>query len=574
MKPILAFYGIPDRYPGERPAYVHDHNLTVWCDGRVQTHLHLERLTRRKMDNRLPEYLESVLDDLGLKEFDLVSVNSFVGDHLTSQGGRLRIRPDGNMQIDNLNPATAWFQSEKWAGHAPTAAVVSHELAHIYSCVPFFGPFREKSLLVHFDGGASVGNFSAWHYRNGRAHLLEVHWELNHLSKLFNDNALSFALMKARPGDHGSVPGKLMGYAAMETSSGKMEQWLIRHDYFRNIWDDHKPFYRAALRDWNWNGHLSEINDPFLMQVAAGLQSIFQQEILEKLYTLQRQTGSKYLYYTGGCALNICTNQKLVQSGRFERVFIPPCCNDSGLSLGAAALLAQSKSDSIHPHSPYLNNYQLSPIPTQFDAATIQKTAEIIAISGVIGVCNGPGEVGPRALGNRSLLARADSRSLSQHVSQVCKQREWFRPVAPVMLRRNAELFVGGPVDRLTDYMLLDYPILPQYTAELEGVVHQNGTARIQTLSDRSQNPFLYDLLEYLEQQCGIRGLINTSFNRRGEPIVHTTDDARTAAVAMKLNGLILNGQLWTGNQFTSTRTHIPSTTKTNPSSAGASSMR
>ena len=548
MKPVLALYGIPDRYRNKYPAYVHDHNLTLWCDGRVERYVHLERLTRRKMDNRLPERLEAILDEWQLREFDLVSVNSFVGDQMITHGGRLRVGPASSRRVDRVNPGRAWCQTSAWEGYAPVAATVSHELAHVYSCIPFFGPFRENSLLVHFDGGASCGNFSAWLYCNGRAELLECHWELSHLSKLFNDNALSFALMQSRPGEHGSVPGKLMGYAAMGTPNPDLEDWLMSHDYFRDIWHNQSRFSDRARTDWNWKGDLSQNDDAFLMDIAACFQAIFQRGITQKIEGLRKQTGAEFLYYTGGCALNIRTNTQLVDKGEFRRVFIPPCCNDAGLSLGAAAAYASDTTGDLH--SPYLNGYGLS---RTFDYSTedIRCAASMLVKGKIIGVCNGYGEAGPRALGNRSVLARADSRSLAQNLSRNRKGREWFRPVAPVMLERNALKYTGYPkIDALADFMLLDFPILPAYQNELAGVVHQNGTARIQTIRTRNQNPYLFDLLTHLDEKYQLGALINTSFNRRGEPIVHTPADASAAATSMALDGLVINGTLWTGPKY------------------------
>jgi len=545
-KPILAIYGIQDRYTHQYPAYTHDHNLTLMVDGKVERYIHLERYTGRKNDNRLHMFIESLItEELGLKEaFDLISVNSFVGSGFISKTGRLRVESvEKPIVKSHAQKASGWFQSTPWEGFAPNSQIVSHELAHVFSCLPFFGEFKENSLLVHFDGGASQGNFSAFHYKNGKIKVLECHWELSHLSKIFNDNALSFALMQAKPGEHCSVPGKLMGYAAMGTANEDLMQWLVTNNYFKDCWDDFTPFYKAA-KTFNWNGNLKNNEDTFLMDIAASLQAIFQKTILQKLQDLQKQTKADFLYYTGGCALNIGTNSKIIANQNFKEVFIPPACNDSGLSLGAAALVNWTNKQAIQQHSPYLNFKSAYAAPIIANE-TIVEVAQRIMNGEIIGLFNGNGEVGPRALGNRSIIARADSKIIAQKVSVECKGREWFRPVAPVMLERNAKRVTGQTnIHHLSRYMLLDFQILPKYQEQLSGVVHANGSARIQTLFNRTVNPFLYDLLDYLDKEYGQIALINTSFNQRGMPIVQAIPDAKKAAKAMQLDSLIINGEL------------------------------
>lgn len=545
MKPILAIYGIQDRYSHKFPGYTHDHNLSLLANGKIEKYLHLERYTRRKNDNRLPEFIEEILDNhLNLeKEFEFVSVNSFVGNSFISKTGRLRIEPNEPIIVNNKSQgAKGWFQKDPWKGFEPTCHIISHELAHIFSCLPFFGDFKENSLLIHFDGGASLGNFSAFHFVNNQLSLIESHWELSHLSKFYNDNALSFALMKAKPGEHCSVPGKLMGYAAMGNTSLEIENWLESNSYFKDIWDDHSSFNKAA-KYFDWNGKIEDNEDQFLMDVAAGLQSIFQTGIISKIKELKEKTNANYLYYSGGCALNISTNSQIVNNQLFKNVFIPPACNDSGLSLGAASFVNWKNGEKTKTIAPFLNlgSYDYKIVYTDID---IKLIADKIMEGEIIGICNGKPEIGPRALGNRSIIARADKKSLAEKVSIHCKGREWFRPVAPIMLERNTRKVTGNSdIHHLSKYMLLDFKVEKQFSKQLEGVIHKNETSRIQTIFSRAENPFIFDLLNYLEKTYGILALINTSFNKRGEPIVNTIQEAIESAKSMNLDAVVINGK-------------------------------
>jgi carbamoyltransferase len=380
-------------------------------------------------------------------------------------------------------------------------------------------------------------------YKNGELKNVEFHWKYKYLSSFFNANALVFGIISAKYNQQNSVPGKMMGLASFGKYSEEMEKWLIENNYFSDYWGKKGGFYAKAKEKYGWCKNQLSTEDPFLQDIAATLQQIFIRELLKALSQLQEKTKTQYLYYTGGSALNIVANKAIVDAGIFSDVFIPPCTEDSGLSLGAAAFLEWQKHGNVDVHSPYLNNWQLRE-ETIIDDKEIDFIAQQIVAGKVLGVCNGYGEIGPRALGNRSIIARADSKELAQKVSMIHKGREWYRPVAPVMLEENAQYFTGeNNIHHLCDYMLLDLPIHPDKTKEIEGVVHVDGTARIQIIRNKQQNPFMFALLTRLNEKYGIKALINTSFNKRGEPIVHTAENAIHSAKNMKLDGVVINGK-------------------------------
>ncbi len=537
--PTLGIYSVPDRGEYKWPGFTHDHSLCLMENGKIVTYLHLERYSRRKYDNRLHLYLDELAPRLELPErFDVVSVNSFVGTAFLS--------PTGRYWFDSATPTRPVVGLRAgmghWNGQQAYFHGIDHELAHVFSVTPFFPDIHENSLFVHFDGGATHGNFSAYLYRNGKLNKLECHWELSRLSKWFNDNALTFKMLGAEPGEHCSVPGKLMGYAAFGTPDDEIAQWLVENDYFRDIWTDPSPFFHSARRRFGFAATDLDLRDAFVQNVAATFQWMFENEATKKILELQAKTGAEYLYYAGGCALNIVTNTKIVESGAFRDVFIPPCCNDSGLSVGAAAFVEWQKHGKLYEHGPYLNNF--GTMECAVEPETVQAAAETIMAGGIVGVCNGAGEAGPRALGNRSLLARADDPRLAYKISVECKKREWYRPVAPVVLSKNAERFTDTPVKHsLARFMLLDYWVPEEKREGITGAVHVNGTARMQTFQSRDENPFVFELLSLLETQ-GVYALINTSFNAAGEPIVHTSEQALASQRSMRLDGLVLN-QKW-----------------------------
>ncbi|NOQ24732.1 MAG: hypothetical protein GQ564_05150 [Bacteroidales bacterium] len=542
-KPTLAIYGIKDIKNSGYPVFVHDHNVSLFKNSKLNRHVQLERITRRKYDNSIEKQIHDLLKNEKLinQDFDIVFIDNVIGRAFISADGGIRFEGPLNKElIVGLEKGRCW-----WYGKETEAYVLNHELAHIYSCLPFFGNFKENSLLVHFDGGASMSNFSAWTYKNSSLSKIEYHWDLKYLSSLFNANALAFAIIGAKEFDQHSVPGKLMGFASFGEYSIELEIWLIENDFFQNIWGKKSMFFEKVKKDWNIDLNSFDLHNSFLQNIAATFQYVFQRDFLEKIKTLKTITSTDYLYLTGGSALNILVNTEIINSNLFNDVFIPPCTNDSGLSIGAGAFVEHLKHGKIELHDPYLNNWNLSNCEVAYDDKDIKEVAKQLIDGKVIGVCNGFGESGPRALGNRSILALANSKQLAKKVSEEHKKREWYRPVAPIMLEKNAKYFTGlNEIHHLSKYMLLDFTINEDKRKEIEGVVHVDGTSRIQTIFKRSDNPFIFDLLEILDKEFKIKALINTSFNIKGEPIVHTVSDAERSALNMRLDGVVLNGKL------------------------------
>lgn len=539
----LGFYGIKDIPFGGKTGVIHDHNLAVFEGGVLRDYLHLERVTGSKYDATLEKHVEDLVRRLKLTGGDhpaICSVDHELGKAFISSGGRIRLESlCYSDSLEGLQPAKAF-----WFGEQLRACTISHELAHIYSCLPFFGDFKEEALLVHYDGGASLSSFSAWICRDGRPRLLTHHNHLRKLTSLFNANALMFALTGTPPTAQHSVPGKLMGLAAYGRYSAELEKWLDSNGYFADIWKSTRPFLEKLKSDWDVGLPAIDNRNKMLQDIAATAHNVFLRESLREIVRHAPGT-SGTLYFTGGCALSIKLNSMLLALDQFDEVLIPPCTSDSGLSIGAGAAMAMQQGYSIQTAGPYLNNYGVNVLQSGPDPEIIREIAARLSNGAIIGICNGPGEVGPRALGNRSILCRADSPELARKVSMECKGREWYRPLAPVMLAPQATRATGIPdFPASAAFMLFDFAVLEEFRPNLIGAVHADGTARIQVISQRSQNPFLHDLLMYLHREHDIQALINTSFNEGGKPMVQTGNDAKRAARALQLDGLVIDGKL------------------------------
>lgn len=528
----VGLYGIADESARDRPAVTHDHSLAVMRDGRVLDVTPLERVTRRKHDNRLGLHIAALLSahsECGPVRF--VSVNSFAGDQLASADGLFQIAPRAPVAI-SAAPVPAHVRWGRRSGADDVEGwVLCHEFAHLGSVLPFVGRFEAKSLLVHIDGGASASACSAWWWDGNEARLVEASWDLLKVPlNNFNVGPLGRLALGLGPDDHLAMPGKLMGLAGCGHVDTRLRSWLAEHRFFLGRDDDEVRTVLLA----RFGGSVPWAD------LAATIQFDFEDRIKAQILTWQRRTGARTLYYAGGAALNIPTNAALECSGRFDAVHVPPCANDTGLALGAAAWIEYRERGHVERHDAFLVNADLRE-PT-LDA--LDEIAARLASGAVLGVCHGRAEVGPRALGHRSIMARPDDVSLRRRVSEHIKRREPYRPVAPVLLPALALRAFGADVARsqLAPYMLGAWPLRADWVQHFRGVVHDDGSLRAQVVGPA--DTFLTGLLQRLWLSHGVAGLINTSFNGPGEPLVHTRADALACAARLGLDGVVIEGRL------------------------------
>jgi len=546
----VGLYGIPDTTTGQGPTFTHDHGIALMRDGRVVTVIELERSTGVKHDNRLPAFLLELLGPW-LRPGEPVrfaSANSFAGDTFFSSDGNLRIEPE---RAPGVEPAAVparcrWFPDGRTPRRAE-AWVVPHELAHIASALPFVGTLAPGTLLIHIDGGASHSACSFWLWDGRALSLLHHAWgDLKDVVNNFNASPLAGAILGEPPAAHLAMPGKLMGYAAWGRPDPDLGAWLRERRWFLGFRGDRAALLRelSERRGEPMTGF--SLRDPWLMTVAACLQQAFEDDVVEAISNFARRTGARHLIYAGGAALNIPTNRRLLESGLFDRMHIPPPASDAGLALGAAAWIEFAERGALKPCGPFLNRFDLDGLEAE-PSVDVEPVADLVAAGRVVGLCLGAGEAGPRALGHRSLIARADDPTLRARVSEQLKRREWYRPLAP-MLHADAAREVLGPLAAEADisrFMLGAWEVRAPWRGAFAGVLHADGTVRPQVV--REEDPELAwqaRLLRCLREKHGLMGVINTSFNVRGQPIVQRREEARAAARTMGLDALVLPDRL------------------------------
>jgi len=300
-------------------------------------------------------------------------------------------------------------------------------------------------------------------------------------------------------------------------------------------------------------------HEPFTQHhfnLAHSLQLVLEETVLELTNWLQKTTKMDNLCLAGGVALNCVLNAKIRDQGYFKKIWVQPAAGDSGTALGAAQYIDLQERKATHrnfvmEHAYWGPNYSDQeitsflkwakvPFKKMDDIATT--TADLLADNKIIGWFQGRMEFGPRALGARSILASPIDPGMQKKLNEV-KDREDFRPVAPVVLEEDApEWFIGA---KKSPFMLFVHQVAEDKATQIPAVKHIDGTARIQTVN-QAQHPLYYQLLKAFKAKTGVPILVNTSFNTLGKPIVCSPRDAVECFWSSPFDALIIGSYLIT----------------------------
>jgi carbamoyltransferase len=287
------------------------------------------------------------------------------------------------------------------------------------------------------------------------------------------------------------------------------------------------------------------------MDIAFGLQRVFEKYYMHLLHALHKKVPTERISMAGGCALNSVANGKLLLETPFRETCIQPAAGDDGLALGAALYVSNSILKEgrrwVMKNSYLGDEYSDSFIRSELEKYNLvfqqlnreellEKTSEEIKNGNVVGWFQGRMEWGPRALGNRSILAHPGFPNMKDILNARIKHREAFRPFAPSVLQeRQSEIFEQ---DHPSPFMLHVYKIRPEWRERLSAVNHVDDTGRLQTVA-RDENPLYYDLIKKFESKTGIPVILNTSFNEN-EPIVCRPSEAIECFMRTKMDTLVI----------------------------------
>jgi len=307
--------------------------------------------------------------------------------------------------------------------------------------------------------------------------------------------------------------------------------------------------------DAKWESHPSMRH---WEDLAWRVQDDTEKVLLARARWLRETTGAKNLCIAGGVALNCVANGRIAREAGFDNVWIQPAAGDNGIAIGCAYygwleeqkqprrfVMKHSYTGKTYPDAEVEAATQRTLVKVQTSAVRsdniCRDTAKLLADQQVIGWFQGGSEFGPRALGNRSLLADPRRPEMKDTLNSRVKHRQPFRPFAPIVLAERAhEIFEDH---RESPFMLLAEPVRPEWRAKIPAIVHVDGSARVQTVTEDT-NPMLYRLLKEFEALTGVPVLLNTSFNVKGEPIVETPRDAMACFLTTGIDHLVLHDTL------------------------------
>jgi carbamoyltransferase len=515
-------------------AIYHDPAAALVVDGVTSAAAEEERFSRRKHGKRPVPFAAWETPDLAARwclaegglaadELDLVTY---------SFDPRLHLPPDElglDDPWDHLRHVFAEragdFLAEALPGlDAAKLCHVPHHLAHAASAA-LAAPFGSDCAALVLDGRGEQHSHLAARFRaDGTVEPLYSQQLPHSLGLLYEDATAHLGFLRS------SDEYKVMALASYGTPrhADLLREFVhaTGDGGFRTTGVDWDVLAKARVPHEEWTSDHADL--------AASLQLVLEETLLELARWLYAQTGCPRLALAGGVALNCVANTRIFAESPFDEVWVQPAAGDAGTALGGALFAAASDGDRPRPMpSPALGRdftddeieraLRTARLPYERPDDVAEVVAEALASDGIVAWFQGRSEFGPRALGHRSLLAHPGRPENLSRLNDV-KGREQFRPVAPmVLVQRAPELFSRGPIP--SPYMLFVHDVADAWRERIPAVVHVDGTARIQTV-DAADEPLLARMLAAFELRTGLPVVVNTSLNTAGRPMVDDIKDA------------------------------------------------
>lgn len=544
----------------------HDSAACLLLDGRLVGAAEEERFTRRKHDSSFPaRTVAHLLSEAGLKPCDIGHVAFYMKPSMVL-GEAFRMLPryigkPGALgffagQVGGARRMAGVprvFRETFGPGADPAFHFIEHHEAHAWSA--WFGAGCRDAAVLTLDGAGEIHSGMLGEIVSGRLRRFST-TRLPHSTGLFYSAVTTFLGFKPDSDEY-----KVMGLA----SYGKP----VYADLFRRILisrDDsvrvdhrlldicrgvhHSTFSREVLEAIGGPRRAGEPLESRHENIASSAQKVLEEAGLAMARHLRRLSGADTLAIAGGTALNCVMNGVIEREAGFSQVHPFPASHDAGTGVGAAVAVHLGEYGDV-PLSPPEHMF-LGPGYTtgQVESALVGSrveysrpenlealTASLVERGFVVGLFQGRMEFGPRALGNRSILADPRRPEMKDIVNEIIKLREGFRPFAPVCPVEDAPRFFKGCV--ASPYMIKTYPVVAGMEKVIPAVTHVDLTGRVQTVS-REVNPFYYDVMREFEKLTGVPVLMNTSFNVRGEPIVNTPADAIRCFYGTGIDALVM----------------------------------
>ena len=516
----------------------HDTGAAIITDDGDDFRIHAiaeARLNRIKHSWRYPLLsMQYCLDALGLKNFnkvDAIYCDWHIGQVAKNISTRTPLSEDPHCDTVNAFNHTLHSLLEvdkekvKYCAHLAAHAASSYYLS----------PFDEATTLV-IDGGYGLyhgkGNSLKPIDTNGYNESLEDS-EKSDMDNISGVGVL-YEFVTTQLGFGGFDAGKTMALASFAHQYAKEDHYPVPEDRLSKIWINYRPIINWIRNnlpkyDEGKEAHLSS----YWVNLARQSQGLLEEDVLFLVKSAIEKIGSRNLAYSGGVALSCITNRKIFESSSTDNIFIQPSSSDEGIPLGCAlwgyyneggkkrAVMENAYLGKAEDPSTVLNILDANGLESR--KTTPAEVAKLIANGSVIGRIAGASEYGPRALGNRSILADPRNPEMLNILNARIKHREEFRPFAASVIYEKRNDYFDMPMEG--PYMNVAAQVRKEALEKIPAVTHVDGSCRPQTVR-QEQNPAYYALLEAFGKETGIYCLVNTSFNDNGEPIVETYDDA------------------------------------------------
>lgn len=443
---------------------------------------------------------------------------------------------------------------------------VEHHLAHASSAYHLSG-FAEKTAIMGVDGKGEYATTFFGFGENGRIHRIKEFYDPDSLSGVYGaiTEYLGFEMLDGEYKVMGMAPyGDPDKYDLSRIIRAAGEGFEVDTTYvntvgLRRYKENGVGFYFSQkLIDWLGPRRQGDVADEPYIHYAASMQRLFEEWCLQLMETylgdVLRETGK--LAFAGGGALNVKLNQRIVGLDHVDELFVQPASGDSGTSLGAATYVANERGERLskmthvflgprYTNAECLTALQAAEQPVDFRVLddVAGQVAEILADGNPVAWFQGRMEFGPRALGGRSILGCPSAVGVADRINEQIKFRERWRPFCPSVLDRVAAEIIQ--TNHPAPFMTITFDVADAWKDRIPEVVHEDGTARVQIVEER-HNPRYYALLQNLERLTGNGVVLNTSLNRRGEPMVCSPRDALDMFFGSDLEYLVLEDYLVT----------------------------
>ena len=588
-------------------AYYHDSAAALVSDGIIVAAAQEERFTRKKHDPGFPtEAVKYVLQEAGITMAEVDHVVFYDKPLIKFERlleTYLSYAPSGFRSF--LASMPVWLKEKLFLKkllrdeiaaisgdtdnkNAPRIQLLFTEHHRSHAASAFFPSPYDSAAVLCMDGVGEWATTSVW---TGEGNKMKAEWEIDfpHSMGLLYSAFTYYTGFKVNSGEY-----KLMGLAPY----GEPKYVDLILDNLLSLKED--GTFRMDMKYFNYANGLTMTSKAFdelfgapprqpeseisqkEMDLAASIQKVTEEVVLRIANTIHKETGQKNLCLAGGVALNCVANGELLRNGPFENIWVQPAAGDAGGALGAALSIWHEYLDNPRTVSKdTMDNMRGSYLGPQFSAEEIRpaldeagavyeeleqgelmsRLADILADGNVVGWFQGRMEFGPRALGGRSIIGDPRNQKMQSTMNLKIKYRESFRPFAPSVLADRVHEYFEHEVE--SPYMLMVAPVkedkridtaeqektlfgidkLLVPRSELPAITHVDYSARIQTVHEET-NPKYHALIKAFDEKTGCPVIVNTSFNVRGEPIVHTPEDAYRCFMRTEMDYLVVENFL------------------------------